>query len=88
MEKKVKYEVEINLEKDNTYISCNILEAPYDKEQGQTEKTMPMLLFVGQYYGYKNNSQESFRELFLSCDVLAVKIVGVKASMEDVCNLV
>ena len=24
MEKKVKYEVEINLEKDNTYISCNI----------------------------------------------------------------
>lgn len=35
-----------------------------------------------------NNSQESFRELFLSCDVLAVKIVRVKASMEDVCNLV
>ena len=34
-----------------------------------------------------NNSQESFRELFLSCDVLAVKIVGVKASMEDVCGL-
>lgn len=57
MEKKVKYEVEINLEKDNTYISCNILEAPYDKEQGWTEKTMPMLLFVGQYYGYKYNPE-------------------------------
>lgn len=57
MEKKVKYEVEINLEKDNTYISCNILEAPYDKEQGQTEKTMSMLLFVGQYYGYKYNPE-------------------------------
>lgn len=35
-----------------------------------------------------NEEQKSFRELFLSCDVLAVKIVGVKASMEDVCNLV
>ena len=35
-----------------------------------------------------NNSQESFRDLFLPHDVLAVKIVGVKASLEDVCNLV
>lgn len=35
-----------------------------------------------------NSSQKSFKNLFLSCDVVAVKIVGVKASMEDVCNLV
>lgn len=35
-----------------------------------------------------NEEQKSFKELFLECDVLAVKIVGVKASLEDVCNLV
>ena len=57
MEKKVKYEVEINLENGNTYISCNVLEAPYGKEQVWTEETMPMFLFVRQYYGYKYNPE-------------------------------
>ena len=37
MEKKVKYEVEINLEKGNTYISCDILTAPHNHKQVWTE---------------------------------------------------
>lgn len=35
-----------------------------------------------------NEEQESFRALFIHYDVLAVKVVRVKTSMEDVCNLV
>lgn len=59
MEKKVKYEVEINLEKGNTYISCNILEAPHNQKQVWTEETfLPMILSMEQYYGYKYNNPE------------------------------
>lgn len=59
MEKKVKYEVKINLEKGNTYISCDILTAPHNHKQVWTEETyLPMLLSVGQYYGYKYNNPE------------------------------
>lgn len=48
-------------------------------------------------YGFKtiegaekffNEEQESFKELFKECDVLAVKIVGVRCSMENACMLV
>ena len=59
MEKKVKYEVEINLEKGNTYISCDILTAPHNHKQVWTEETfLPMILSMEQYYGYKYNNPE------------------------------
>lgn len=59
MEKKVKYEVEINLEKGNTYISCNVLTAPHKHKQVWTEETfLPMILSMEQYYGYKYNNPE------------------------------
>lgn len=50
MEKKVKYEVEINLEKDNTYISCNVLTTPHNHKQAWTEETfLSMILSMEQY---------------------------------------
>ncbi len=35
-----------------------------------------------------NRSQKSFRDLFHDCIIFSVKIVGVRASMEDACNLI
>lgn len=35
-----------------------------------------------------NEEQESFKDLFRDCDILSVKVVGVWASLENVCNLV
>ena len=35
-----------------------------------------------------NEEQKSFRDLFRDCSILAVKVVGVRTSMENVCDIV